>query len=274
MLVIGCGSSSHPVDGVDDAAPIATDGAADGVSSDTPITITRSIEMYSGDGEMVMGGWPGGDPLKVIVLDNGAPVAGVTVHWQTTAGNMAMTGEFQTGLVGTSVTDAGGIARVGLRGEFLSQMTSAVPATIRASIAEGSVDFTVWSTYWTQQVPALPSTYVTVPSSIDLGMHAPGEVIPSGIKVLVAFNAGTEGGRGMPGVGVRFTIGNDATVDTPPILSCLNAVKGKRTGGTVFTDATGTASCDVKLPTTPGHYSFGVLVGGGALHHPLLVDIH
>src|SRR6185503_4007196 len=136
---------------------------------------------------------------------------------------------------GHSVTDANGIARVGLRGEFISQMTSAVGATVRATIDEGSVEFTTWSTYWTQQVPALPSTYVTVPDSIDLGAHPAGATLPGGIEVLVAFNSGTEGGRWMPGVGVRLTIGSDSTVDTPPILPCANATNGRRTGGTVFT---------------------------------------
>ena len=275
VSLVGCGAARPDGDDVDPGMPSsdADPGGGGGGSGGGGGGRARTIEIYSGDGEMVMGGWPGGDPLKVIVLDGDAPAPGVMVQWETTTGDMALTGEFQTGLTGHSTTDANGIARVGLRGEFLSQMTSAVGATVRASIDEGSIDFTTWSTYWTQQIPALPSTYVTVPDSIDLGTHPAGATLPGGIEVLVAFNSGTEGGRGMPGVGVRLTLGSDGTVDTAPLLACTNTTNGTRTGGTVFTDMTGRARCDVKLPVTPGHYSFGVYVGGASLHSPIFVDV-
>ena len=220
----------------------------------------------------MMGGWPSGDSLKAIVRDGDLPAAGVMVSWQVTDGDTALTGEFQTGATGTSVTDASGIARVGLRGEFLSQMTSAVPATVRASIAEGSIEYTVFATYWTQQIPALPSTYVTAPAGLDLGTHAPNEVIVGGVTALVAFNSGTEAGRGMAGVGVRFTPGTDGTVDTIPPVACVNATE-PNAGGTVFTDATGTATCDIRVPATPGNYSFGIYVGGASLHSPFFVRV-
>lgn len=277
LALVGCASGGPDIPdppnnpGADIDA--ATADAPPVSQPDAPLGVT-SIEIYSGDGALVMGGWPGGDPLKVIVLDpNGNPRPGVTVSWQVVDGDIALTGGFQTGLAGTADTDAAGISRVGLRGEFLSQMTSAVRSTIRASIPEGSVDFIVFSTYWAQQIPSPPYMSITTPQGRDLGIVAPGSVTAGALVSISVFQAGSNQGQAVQGVGMRFVSTSDPSSDAPTPITCANATNGARSGGTVFSDATGHATCDMRVPSTPGNYSIGVRVGGAVDFIPFTLRV-
>ena len=176
---------------------------------------------------------------------------------------MLVTGELSTAATGASRTDANGLARVALRGEFQGQPgVSSWPSTIRASITEGSVDFHAMSTYWTQVALVAPQPYILTPESRDFGTHAPGTILPAALELVVVYQAGDRQGQGAAGIGTRFVSATDANSDGASVLTCVNAVNGLRSGGTLFTDSTGHAHCDLRAPTTPGVYQVGVRVGG------------
>jgi hypothetical protein len=269
VLLVACGRASVP-EGAGPDAPSTDDPAIDAPvgENDAPPTGGRGIAIYSGDGIMAMQGWPGGDELKVQITDAAhQPLAGVEVVWDVTAGGMAITGAFQTGSHGTTLTDASGLARVGVRGEFASQMFSAIPSTIRAAIPEGSVELHGYSTYYQPNIPAMPHTLIVSPS--DIGTYPPGAVVPAALVVQVAFQAGDRLGQGAPGIGVRFHDRDHP--DAAPPAACVNAAS-PLAGGTVFTDAQGVATCDVRVPQTPGFHGLTVRVGG-AIDHTLFVRV-
>ena len=254
----------------------APHGGSDGhTDSGGPGGVPAHIELYSGDGMMAMEGWPGGDQIKVLVTDaNGQPVANVDVQWDVTAGDIAITGGFQTGQHGTTMTDDRGLARVGLRGANESQQSSAWTSVIRASIGVGSVDVHAFTTYYPMQLPNTPQPYVTTPDGRDFGTLAPGSVAAGGMVVQINFTAGSEMGHGVPGIGVRFIRSTDWTSDEPPIVSCANATVGLRAGGTVFTNAQGIATCDLRAPAVAGDYELGVIVGGATTFIPFSLHVH
>jgi hypothetical protein len=272
-----CGTSTRPPGGANIDAHVATTPDAPPGAIDAPGAIgpPANIEIYSGDGLMAMEQWPGGDQMKVLVTDaSHRSVAGVDVTWQVTSGFVGVTGNFVTGLTGTSTTDANGLARVGIRGEAESQTTSSWPSTIHASIAAGGVDFHAFSTYYTLQLPEMPPMYITTPQGRDLGTFTPGAVVTGAIIANVSFSQGDQSGRGAPGVGVRIISSSGSTQDdTPPIASCANATVGVAAGGTVYTDASGNATCDLRVPTTPGDYAIGIFVAGATSFSPFLVHV-
>ncbi len=281
-LLIGCGTS-HPGGAGDDVVdPSGGDGGPtvdpdSSTTPDAPPAGTQHLEIYSGDGMVVMGGWPSGDLMKVMVLDAANhPAPGVAVTWAVTESGIAITspaGEFLTGQTGVSTSDASGLARAGLRGEFLSQTVSGVHATLHVSIPTDSLDFHAYSTYWQQQIPALPAMYITTPGGRDLGTFAPNETRVGALVAEIYYQAGNEQNHGVVGTGVRLVSSTDAGTDAPPIMSCANATIGKRAGGTVYADAAGHATCDVHAPSTPGNYTIGVRVGGATDFTPFQLKV-
>jgi hypothetical protein len=152
-------------------------------------------------------------------------------------------------------------------------MSSVLPSTVRAEIDAGSVLFHVFCSYTPPGLtPASPAAYVTTPEGRDFGTVAPGAVVPGALRVAVANMYGAETGRGPAGIGVRFRP-VEASGDDAPVVRCANATVGVRGGGTVLTDATGIASCDLEAPTTPGTYSIGVFVGGATIFQPYFLTV-
>lgn len=272
---IGCGPSAREPGGLQTDSAATDDG---GAIPDGPMAqpgVPAKIELYSGDGLIAMEGWPGGDEIKVIVVDGyDRPIADVDVAWDVVAGNLGVTGPFPTGLHGTSPTDGSGIARVGIRGELQSQVNSSWPSTVRASIAIGSVDIHALSTYYAANLPAAPPpAYVPTPAGRDLGSHPRDTVVPGAIVGHMVFQAGSEQGQGVPGVGMRLLASDQPSSDLVPAVSCANATVGVRSGGTVFTNAQGMASCDLKTPSAPGTYTFGVFIGGTTYFQPYQLTV-
>ena len=267
-------SADATASGPDAGRPTSGDagGSRDAGRVTGPVGTPAHIEIYSGNGMVVTQGWPSGDAMKVLVTDEaGAPVAGVAVLWEVLEGGAALTGDFATGSRGESLTDELGLARAGVRGEFLSGTVSAVRARFRASIPSGEVEFHALSTYYDAGLPSAPEMYIESEAR-DLGTLAPGEIVPAGIVSIVVFQAGSERGRGAEGVGMRV-VPDDAWSDLPPPVSCANASEGRANGGTVFTDATGHARCDLRAPAAPGFHTFGVRLGGARDFSPFSLRV-
>jgi hypothetical protein len=231
-----------------------------------PTGRARTMEIYSGDGQLVIQGFPGGDDMKVLVLDDaGLPVANVPVTWTVTRGGMAVTGPFSTGTTGTSRTNTRGIAHAGLRGEFLAMIDSAVPSEVTATSEVGTLTFHHVTAYVPSPplTPTQPQIELHAPEARDLGTMTRGSVAPGALVSVAVPTAGTLVGRGFPGIATRFFVGDfapDADEHSP--VTCANATVGLESGGLVYSDERGEARCDVRAPSTPGDYVVGVSVGG------------
>jgi len=260
--------------GASDARLVAASDAGPGRGPDAraldAATITtgraRTMEIYSGDGQLVIQGFPGGDDMKVLVLDDAAlPVANVPVTWTVTRGGMAVTGPFSTGTTGTSRTNARGVAHAGLRGEFLAMIDSAVPSEVTATSEVGSLTFHHVTAYVPSPplTPTQPQIELHAPEARDLGTMTRGAVSPGALVTVAVPTAGTLAGRGFPGIATRLFVGEFAPdADEPSPLTCANATVGLRSGGLVYSDERGEARCDVRAPSVPGDYVVGVSVGG------------
>ena len=213
------------------------------------------LDVVSGDGEVVMSGWPGTDPLVVRFTHGGQPVANETITW--TASGPLHASSNQT----TSVTDATGQTSITVVGEQFNATTSWVSCTVTATAPGGaSAQFVVVNAYPGPPVgqPAItPLVQITAPASVDLGHQKAGSVVPGGIQALVVAQIGPDNTKGIPQVGIRLADPQDWTRPAAGI-SCA--------GGTALSNATGLASCDVQIGTTPGSVGFQVVVGGYNLH--------
>jgi len=215
----------------------------------------ESIAIVSGNGELVLAGWPGTDPLLVRVTKNGAPVANETVTW-TTAGPLNTTSN-QT----TSTTDANGLTSMTIVGEQFNVTTSWVDGTVTAALPNGaSAPFTVVIAYPGPPVgqgAVSPLAQIMTPTSVDLGHHKAGTTLTGGIQAIIAAQIGPDVGKGIPNVGARLANPNDWTQPATGV-ACAS--------GTPLTDATGKVSCDVVFGATPGTTSFSLVLGGYNLH--------
>jgi hypothetical protein len=238
-------SSTDAGAGITSDSGASSDGAAQG----------EQLELVSGNGEVVLSGWPGTDPLLVRATNNGQPVPNETITW-TTSGPLHASSN-QT----TSVTDASGLTSITVVGEQFTATTSWVDCTVTATSQGGrSVQFVVVNAYPGPAVgnPALaPLVQITSPASIDLGHQKSGSVLSGGIQALVVAQIGPDDSKGIPQVGIRLADTQDWTQPAAGI-SCA--------GGTALSDATGLASCDVQIGTAPGSVGFQVVVGGFNLH--------
>ena len=201
----------------------------------------EQIHIVSGNGEVVLSGWPGTYSLLVKVTKNGQPVAGETVTWATMGAFHAASN------VTSTMTDANGETSITLTGDQFQVTTSWVAGTVTASIPDGAkAVFTITTAYPGPPVgnPAIaPLVQLTSPTSVDLGHHKAGSVIAGGIQTIVVAQAGPDNGKGIPNVGLRLVDGSD-WMKLATGVACV--------GGTVLSDASGKASCDVQLATTPG----------------------
>jgi hypothetical protein len=249
-----------------DGGPGSTgDGAAgdDGASQDAPASDQETIEIISGNGEVVLSQWPGTDPLLVRVAKGGQPLSGVTVGWSTT-NNV----HFASGVTSTT-TDANGLTSVEVIGEGFSPTTSWISGMVTASAgAAGSVQFVTTTAYpGPQGQDSLnPLVQLNAPPTYDkdLGHVKAGTLVKGAIQALIVAQTGPDTGHGIPNVGVRVTDPQD--VQTPATgITCV--------GGTALSDATGNVSCDLQVGPAAGTYGFTILVGGFDEFGPCSIEV-
>jgi hypothetical protein len=235
-------------------------GALEAASTDGASSV-ETISMVSGNGEVLLSEWPNLDPLVVVVTKGGVPVAGETVAWTA-----PMDVNIGSGVT-TTVTDANGMAQVSVIGGGIMAGLSYIQGQVTASIPAGSVAF------WTTTTWDGPSgEAITAGAQLDapaasrtIGPGKAGSVLKGAVQAEVYAMTGDQSGKGIPYAGVRLTDGMDTTMPAPAGIACV--------GGTVLTDATGMATCDVMLGSTPGTYAFSVAIGGFREYNELSVTI-
>lgn len=217
------------------------------------------LSMIAGNGQVVQENFPANVPMTIRVTDaSNVPVAGVNVTWGISCApedygcNSQFTG---TLMQSSSQTDSMGIATTGYNQTYVPSGLSFTQATITATTPIGSAQFKVTaSNAFSSNEPAV-SAYLAKPGPNGVISGATGATLPGAVQLSVSPFVGFNVGQGIPNVGVRII--DVGTMSASTVASC-NAP-----GGTVLTDASGNATCDLMLSNKPGSYRLAAEVGGG-----------
>jgi len=191
--------------------------------------------MYAGNGQVVREQFHSNAPLVVQAKDAaGRPAAGVTVSWAITQGTGTLNAP-------TLTTDANGLASTNFLATNLQPLQSFQSETITATSNFGGVNFFITT------VPEItpPSVQLINPTLDNRSITAAsGSTVPGGVVVRVIAQSGIQSGTPIPNIAVRIVDGQDPTI--PPQAACNAPL------GTVLTDSTGTATCDLVVSGPAG----------------------
>jgi uncharacterized protein (TIGR03437 family) len=195
----------------------------------------QSLTMYSGNGQVVREQFLSNAPLVVQAKDAaGRPAAGVSVSWAITQGAGTLNAP-------TLTTDANGFASTNFLATSLQPLQSFQSETITATSNFGGVNFFITT------VPEItpPSVQLINPTLDNRSITAPsGSTVPGGVVVRVIAQSGIQSGAPIPNISVRIVDAQDPTI---PAQAACNAPLG-----TVLTDSTGTATCDLVISGPTG----------------------
>lgn len=216
--------------------------------------------MIAGNGAALLENWPGGEAKVRITDSSGTPVPNVDVTWSLVSGegvNITSPGQ------PVSQTDDKGIASRMLQGVGFNASSPFGQGIVRATSAVGSVDFVAVTVHITSSGPIGPFIALTEPTSLDLGEVKAGSVLPKAAKLTAAIQAGVFSGTPLPNVGLRFVDGNDHTLVAD--ASCV--------GGSVLTDSSGQAECDLQIGTELGPHWISALGGETSVFSAIHYDV-
>ncbi len=221
------------------------------------------ISIVSGNGQVVREFMISPEPMVVEVKDTaGNPVASTAVEFTIAQGQ----GTLAPGPIGsasagggtsvTMLTDAQGQASVLFLASFISPGYSYSQTTVTAASGGSTVNFTITTTLATTPgggQASDPSVVLIKPGEETRFIEGQaGQTIAGAIVVGVYVSSGPQSGQPMPGVGVRVSTGLDPA--RGPTASCV--------GGTILTDSSGTATCDLVLGPKVGQAELQVNTGG------------
>lgn len=225
--------------------------------------VAGGISIVSGNGQVVREWMVTPEPMVVEVRDTaGNPVPSARVDFTISQGQGTLTaGPIGSASAGggatvTMLTDANGQASALMLATLVSPGFSWAQTIVTASSQGTAVNFTITTTI--AQLPGggmAPDPAVTLvrPPEEDRRLEGKaGQTAVGAIVVRVFANTGPQAGQPIPGVGVRIGTGIDPALG--PTASCQ--------GGTVLTDNTGTAVCDVVFGPKIGVADLQVLTGG------------
>lgn len=197
----------------------------------------QSLTLVSGNGQVVQEQFISNASMVVQAKDAaGRPASGVAVNWSITQGEGTLNFPSNT-------TDANGLASTKFLATNVPGGLSFFASTVTASTAFGSVNFVITTALLRQangDLAAPPVVQLVTPDQTNLNITAPsGSTVPGGVVVLVIAVAGPQTGQPVPNVGLRIVNYNDPTAAAPASCNGPN--------GLVFTDNTGTGTCDLMV---------------------------
>ncbi len=234
------------------SSPVSVDfnvtvGATPGGGGTTPGT---GVEIVSGNGQVTLENRATDLPLRVVVKNaSGSAVANAPVTWAVQSGTGYLTQY-------SSTTDENGLAEIYFIGGSVITGQSFMQSTVTATAAQGTATFYA-STILAVIVGGGSATYPI------LELQAPdpgvgeisgklGAVLKGAVRMRATIAAGPQIGTPMPNVGLTLTSTQDPT--TGPVPVCV--------GGTVLSDSSGTATCDVVITGKQGTSRFKAKMGG------------
>ena len=230
-------------------APAASNAAQPG-----PPAIVSPI---SGQGEVVQPNFPTTVPVAIMVTDaGGTPVAGVPVNWTLSCApvdygcNPAFLGTLVTP---TNVTDSHGMAMTNYTQTFVPPGLSYTQATLTSSTSVGGIPFKLTATAPFNGNSLTLISNIARPGPLGNISGKAGATMAAALEVNVSIATGFSAGQGVPNIGVRIV---DVATGLPTTAATCNAP-----AGTVLTDTSGNAICDIVLGNTPGTFQLAARVG-------------
>ena len=206
---------------------------------------TGLLSIFDGNGQFVPESFLIPNPMVVKVVDaSGAPLAGQTVTFTiiqgsgtlqpTTFSGDVITNAVCTGNVCTSVTDANGLAKVGMLAALVVPGFSYSQTVISAATGVSTVQF-INTTVTTNTIPTVQR--LAPQDGVELVGQA-GAILKGAVQVRVFSSGGVQAGQPIPSIGLKAATSlNDPLLG--PTASCV--------GGTVLSDTSGVATCDLLL---------------------------
>lgn len=210
----------------------------------------QTISVVSGNGQLVKAFFPSSAPLVVLVRDaNGNPLKGVQVSWTVSGGTAGTPGIL---FAPQTKTDANGQASNTFIGANVTLPTSFAQSTITATYGSAHAVFTETTAgIQLSDGTILVQSTVLSPSLAQLPLSgAAGQqgTIPVKIKVNAIF--GLQANQGIPNVSVTA---QPDIPNNPSTIACA--------GGTIYTDSSGNATCNLVYGGKIGSGNFTVNVG-------------
>ena len=223
----------------------------------------QSLSVYSGNGQIVLEQFLTTKPMTVVARDSrGAPLAGVPVTWTTTQGAGTIVRP-------TQLTDASGFSTADFLGTGVPLGLSFTQATVTASSSFGSASFFV-----TTALVQIPGGTTASPPLLELFSPAPenlavkgnvNAILAAAVRVRVSVASGPQAGQLLPNIGVNMHFYNEEEPQPSPFAACR--------GGTVLTDSTGVAACDLVLNDRVGQVLLSAVAGEAQKSRPFVLTI-
>jgi uncharacterized protein (TIGR03437 family) len=228
-----------------------TTGGGGGTGGGGTGTTTPPIEIVKGNGQLLFAQFIAPEQLTVRVRDGaGKPQPNASVAWQVLSGEGNLT-------FATTTTDADGVTgnQFGSNLYYNDGFNGARATVIRASAANGTVDFTVTSYPSSGPPPLLlpaspPSITLLSPSEGSIIRVPAGSIAPGAVRATIV--SGTLQGFGSPiaNVGMSASTGGDPL--TGPSANCTQSN---------LSNGQGEVSCDLQGGSRLGNSTLNVCVG-------------
>ena len=213
----------------------------------TPGGGNGAIQIVSGNGQVIPEFALSAENFVVRVTDtNGQPVANTTVTFSIPAGSGTLIPPFNTTSTGSvsctgnscaAVTDANGLAAVAISSSAVNPGYSFASATMTASTALATVNLVFTTVIRTDRGNQAAPPLVEVLAPTGRITAQAGQPLSGAVKIRLTIQSGPQTGTPVPNVGVRVSSVNNNDPNLGPTAVC--------SGGTVLTDATGVATCDL-----------------------------
>ena len=207
----------------------------------------QNLTMVAGNGQVVATQSRANGPLVVQANDAfGHPAPNIPITWTIAQGSGTLVGA-------ASVTDVNGQASAGFLATSLQPEASFLPTNVTASSTYGTVTFIITTVVASALQPSVSIEVDAPPLDNPNLTAASGTTIPAGVVIRVFASAGAFSGTPIPNVGVQIINVSDSSPSTAAF--CAGSA------GTVLTDTTGTAICDLVVAGSTGTVQLRASVG-------------
>lgn len=234
-------------------------------------TVASALTIFGGNGQILSESFPITEPLAVrLVNAAGQPVSGQVITFSLTQGSGTLSVNAQNGNVDssancsgnqcTATTNADGVAAIGFISTAVPGGFSYSQQTVTATNGTATVNFIITTVIRQQSngnIAAPPLVIREKPADFEnLLVGRAGTTIAEAIRIRLVVQSGAQSGQPIPNVALKVTTPSVNGVPVGPTAVCDGE------GGVALTDATGVATCNLRLGGRTGTVPLDITVGG------------